>query len=63
MAIYQPGLTALTTKGAMPRTSATPPSVLFLLESAYIRNVVNTSMSRQPAWFGRVLCKLTGGSN
>lgn len=41
------GLTALMRKGAMLTTSATPPRILFLRESAYIRRVVNTGMSGQ----------------
>lgn len=36
------GLTALTIKGAIPSTNATPPMILFLLERAYMRRVVNT---------------------
>lgn len=35
------------TKGAMLTTSATPPRILFLRESAYIRRVENTGMSGQ----------------
>lgn len=45
--IYNRGLTALMTKGAMLSTKTTPPRTLFCLEIAYIRSVVNTGVSRQ----------------
>lgn len=46
MALYKTCLTALMTKGAMLSTNATPPRLLFFLESAYIRRVVNATASR-----------------
>lgn len=37
-------------KGTMLSTRATPPRILFFLESAYIRRVVNTGVSCQQVW-------------
>lgn len=45
--IHYKELTALMTKGAILSISAIPPSILFFLDNAYIRKVVNTTTSRQ----------------
>lgn len=46
----------------MLSTSAAPLKILLFLESAYIRSVVNTGMSRQRSRLGRVTV-LTGRSD
>lgn len=63
MSIHKIGLTMLMTKGAMLSTRATPPRVLFFLETAYIRSAVNTDLSRQWVLLGRVSCILTRRSD
>lgn len=45
--VHDKRLTALMTMGAMLSTSATPPRILFFVESVYIRRVVNAGISRQ----------------
>lgn len=46
----------------MLSTRATPPRILFFLESAYTRRVVNTGVSHQWVWLWQVAYVLTGRS-